>query len=128
MAIAIFFTLIKSRAALVSSNLLSTVTLNNATNTGAAVQLGTVSLPQITFLIQSTGTGGTNSSGGGTVYSGLSTNFSQMVAVGTYRATNDTVYSFTITNSSAIPIYFAFQGFNSTNQPMQISAQAVQNK
>ncbi len=117
-----------SRAALVSSNLLTLTSLNLSTNTGAAISLGNASVyPTPTFLLQSVGTGGTNGAGG-RILLGVSTNVANMATVGTYDFTNDGIASVTLSNSGTITIYCAFQAYNTTNIPIQIGAQSVQNK
>jgi len=117
-----------SRAALVSSNLLTLTSLNLSTNTGSAIVVGSASIyPSPTFMIQSVGTGGTNGAGG-RILMGMSTNTANMSVVGSYSATNDTIAAVTLTNSGTITIYCAFQGYNTTNIPIQIGAQLIQNK
>ena len=117
---------LSAQAAIVSSNLLTFTSINFATNTGSAVGLGTVIIPQTTFSIQSVGTS-TNTGLGGTIYVGLSTNFANMTAVGSYSATNDTIASVTLTNST-IPIYCVFQARNTTTNAASIGAQTIQNR
>jgi hypothetical protein len=117
-----------AHAAIVSSNLYTLATVNNATNTGTAVLLGTTTLPTTTFALQSVGTGGTNFGGTGVIMFGHTTNTSQMIQVGSYNFTNDTIVSFTITNNGVIPAYFAYQAVNIGNTNMQQSAQAIQQK
>ena len=117
-----------SEAAIVSSNLLTLVTVNNSTNTGAPIILGAIGLPSTTYAIQSVGTGGTNFSSGGNILVGFGTNTATMAMVGTYNITGDGIASFTLTNNGVLNVYCAFQAFNTTNQPVQIGAQAIQQK
>jgi hypothetical protein len=116
-----------SRAGIVSSNLLTVVSVNNSTNTGSAVNLGVVYVPATTFAIQSIGTGGTNFAAGGNIFLGIDTNFAHATLCGSYNATNDTIYGYTLTNGT-IPVYAFFQAFNQTNIAVQIGAQAIQQK
>lgn len=121
--------LASANAALISSNLLTLTSLNLTTNTGAAILLGSSSVyPAPTFMIQSVGTGGTNFAAGGRILLGFSTNTANMAVVGTYTATNDNIAAVTLTNGGTISIYCAFQAYNTTNIPVQIGAQSVQNK
>ena len=113
------------RSAIISSNLLTLVTVNNSTNTGAAIILGQAALPQTTVAVQSVGTGGTNLFSGGNILVGLSTNIATMTTVGSYTATNDTIASLSLTNNGVVTIYCAFQAFNTSNLPVQIGAQSI---
>jgi hypothetical protein len=124
-ALALALCLGTASGAIVSSNLLTLTSLNNSTNAGAAVSLGAVYLPATTFAVQTVGTGGTNLSSGGNIWLGLTTNLANMTLAGTYLATNDTVASYTLTNST-VTIYCVFQAFDSTNRPVQIGAQSMQ--
>ena len=126
--IAFLLSALCSQAALVSSNLLTLTSLNLSTNTGSAIVVGSAAIyPTPTFMIQSVGTGGTNGAGG-RILMGMSTNTSNMAVVGSYSATNDTIAAVTLTNSGTITIYCAFQGYNTTNIPIQIGAQLIQNQ
>ena len=127
LAIAFFLVVlaIACHAALVSSNLLTLVSLTSATNTGPTTALGNIVIPQTTFAIQTVGTGGTNGAGG-YILMGLTTNAANMTVVGYYAASSDTIYSMTLTNSGVVPVYCAFKAFNTTNIPIQIGAQAIQ--
>jgi len=118
-----------SRAALVSSNLLTLTSVNFTTNTGTAISLGNASVyPAPTFLLQSVGTGGTNFMSGGRILLGVSTNVANMDVVGDYSVTNDGIASISLTNSGTVTIYCAFQAYNKTNIAVQLGAQSVQNK
>lgn len=116
------------KATITSSNLFTLSSLSSQTNTGTATQLGSVVLPQTTFAIQSFGTGGTNFGLSGTILFGTSTNVASMTPVGFYRATNDTIVSFTITNNGILPAYFAFQAANTNSTAASLGCQAIQNK
>jgi len=115
---------IAARSAIISSNLFTLATVNLATNTGSAVLLGTTTLPGYTFAVQTVGTGGVGGSGGN-ILMGHTTNIANMVIVGTYWATNDTVGSYVLTNNGVVPCYFAFQAFNTNATATQIGSQAI---
>ena len=118
-----------AKSAIVSSNLLTLTSISaNSTNTGSAVLLGSVTpYPSPTFTVQTVGTGGTNGSGG-YILIGTSTNTANMAVVGYYSATNDTISSVTLSNSGTLNLYVAFQAYNTTNIPISIGAQLIQNK
>ena len=119
--------LCSAKAAIVSSNLLTLTSVSASTNAGAAVSLGTVYLPATTYSIQSVGTGGTNTSSGGRIYIGVTTNKAEMTLAGTYTITNDTVASYTLTNQT-VRIYTIFEAYNTTNVAVSIGAQAIQSR
>lgn len=114
-----------SRAALVSSNLFTLASVSNTTNAGAASSIGSVYIPDTTFNIQTVGTGGTNFGSGGNIYIGIDTNFSHQTLVGTYRATNDTIYGYKLTNGT-VTLYATFQAFNTNSAAVQVGAQSIQ--
>ena len=116
---------LSAKAGIVSSNLLTLATVNNATNIGSAVKMGNVTLPVTTFSIQSLNTGGTNTVAGCYIYAGLSTNLTNMTLIATVATTNDTILSYVL-SSNQMPIYFSLTAFNRTNTAVQIGAQAVQ--
>jgi hypothetical protein len=116
-----------AQAGLVSSNLLTLATVNLATNAGSGVNMGNTYLPQTTFMVQSVGTGGTNTVCGGYLYVGFSTNTTNAQLIATIATTNDSILAYNLA-SNTMPVYFFFSAFNRTNTAVSIGAQAVQNR
>jgi hypothetical protein len=128
--LAILFLLcaVAAKSALVSSNLFTLAIVNQTTNTGPALLMGTMTVPSTTFMLQSVGTGSTNFGGFGQILVGHNPNWSNAVPVGSFQFTNDTITSFTLTNNGVLPCYFFYQAINVGTTNMQQSAQAVQNR
>ena len=125
-AIAIFLSLFcTAKAALVSSNLFTLAVVNNATNTGSPIILGTVTVPATTFTFQNLGLSNTNAFGAD-IQLGFATN--AMTTVGSYLPgqTNAVIDSFTLTNSGVVRLYC--QIVMRTTNSVTAGAQAIQNK
>lgn len=114
---------ISADAGILSSNLFSPQSVSATTNTGAAVQLGTVILPSTTFAIQNLGVTSTNQMAVD-IYAGFSTNALSQVGTYTTLVTNSTIDSFLLTNSSAVPIYFQAKVRVTTNSAT-VGVQAI---
>jgi hypothetical protein len=114
-----------SKAALISSNLFTLAVVNNATNTGTPIILGTITVPATTFTIQNLGLANTNAFGMD-IQLGFATN--AMTTVGTYQPgqTNAVIDSFSLTNSGVVRIYC--QVVMRTTNSVTAGAQSIQNK
>ncbi len=106
LAIIILLLGLSSRAAIISSNLFTLAAVNNATNAGLVVNLGSIQVPQTTFTIQNLGLSATNALAVD-IYMGFGSTTNTMTIVGTYypSITNAQIDSFVQTNSAVLPVY-----------------------
>jgi len=114
---------ISPKAAIVSSNLFTLTAVNNATNGGLIVNIGSVQMPQTTFAIQNLGLTATNALAVD-IYMGLGPTTNNMAIVGTYypSITNAQIDSYVQTNSGVVPIYCSVIVRTTNNVSAAVSA------
>ena len=116
---------LSAEASLVTSNMFTLATVNNATNTTAITTLGNIYTPAVTFSIQNTGLSTTNALGVDIQY-GFATN--SMTNTFTYQpsVTNATIDSFTPPNNGVLTIYA--RAIIRTTNSVTVGVQAIQQK